>query len=103
MNKHHIEVVNVPSQSVSQPFLSNVKPSTINDSLNSYSEYDSLMGHGNDFILVAFRGKLLVNYDYTIDSNNKNRLNVDLRIVQKDRENPENDLDVSASIPEGTK
>ena len=66
------------------------------------NEYDYLMGlgRGNDLILAAFRGKFLVNYDLTIDSNNNNRLNVDLRIVQKDSKNPENEIDVIASIPE---
>ena len=63
LHKHHIEVVNVSLQSVGQPFLSNVKPSTINDSLNSYShdEYKALIaliGRENEIILVA-KGKQL--------------------------------------------
>lgn len=58
------------------------------------------MGRGNDLILAAFRGKFLVNYELTIDSNNNNRLNVDLRMIQKDSKNPENNHDVIASIPE---
>ena len=63
LHKHNIEVVNLPSESVVQPFLSNVKPSTINDSLNSYSydEYKALIaliGRENEIILVA-KGKQL--------------------------------------------
>lgn len=101
LHKHHIEVVNVPSKSVGQPFLSNVKPSTINPSLNSYShdEYKALMGREGEIILVAFRGKFLVEYKLGVDKKTT-RLNANLRIVKKEPTNPAEELDVRASIPE---
>ena len=54
LQKHSIEVVNLSSQ----PFLSNIKSSTINDNLNSYNEYKNLIalkGHQNNIILVTKR------------------------------------------------
>lgn len=100
LNKHHIEVINGRSQSVGQPFLFNSKSSTINDSLNSYSqdEYDYLMGHGNDLILV-FRGKAVSEPDLEIDNETK-RFNLTLRIAKIDSTNPAEELDVRVSMPE---
>jgi len=57
------------------------------------------MGHGNDLILVAFRGKFLSEYNLEVDDKNR-RLNANLRIVKKDSTNPAEELDVRASIPE---
>ena len=57
------------------------------------------MGHGNDLILVAFRGKFLSEYDLEVDNKTK-RFNANLRIVKKDSTNPAEELDVRASIPE---
>lgn len=102
LENYHTEVVNgnLPWQSVGQPFLSNLHPAILNDSFNSDSEYDSLLGVENDLIFVAFRGKFLVNYDLTIDSTTNNSLNADLRIIKRDSQNPKNELDVRAWIPE---
>lgn len=58
------------------------------------------MGRRNDLILEAFQGKFLVKYDLTIDSNNNNRLNADLRIIKRDNKNRDDELDVRASIIE---
>lgn len=98
LHKHHIEVVNVPSQSVGQPFLSNVKPSTINDSLNSYShdEYKALIGREDEVISVAFRGKFIAEYNLAMYKKTK-RMNVNLRIVKKDPINAADELDVRES------
>jgi hypothetical protein len=55
----------------------------------------------NDLILaaLAFPGKFLVEYKVEMDAKTS-RLNANLRIVKKDKTNPEKELDVRASIPE---
>lgn len=77
------------------------QPSTINGSLNSYShdEYNALIGSEDEIVLVAFRGKFLVDYKVRMDKTT-NLFNANLHLVKKDSTHPEEELDVRASIPE---
>ena len=70
---------------------------TIYNSFNSESEYNSLMGQGNDLILAFRPGKVLIYYEVQVDENNNSRRNADLRIIKEDKNGL---MDVTASIPE---
>ena len=69
-----------------------------NQKLDVNAEYQALIGYGQDkVILAAFRGKFLVNFDVNVEDN---RLNANFRIFQRNPDEPSENLDLTASIPE---
>ena len=69
-----------------------------NQKLDVNAEYQALIGSGQEkVILAAFRGKLLVNFDVTVEDN---RLNANFRIFQRNPNEASENLDLTASIPE---
>jgi hypothetical protein len=69
-----------------------------NQKLDVNAEYQALIGYGQDkVILTAFRGKFLVNFDVNVEDN---RLNANFRIFQRNPDEPSENLDLTASIPE---
>jgi len=64
------------------------------------AEYRALIGSGQDkVILAAFRGKFLVNFDVNVEEKT-HRLNANFRIFQRNPDEPSENLDLTASIPE---
>lgn len=64
------------------------------------AEYEALIGSDQDkVILAAFRGKLLVNFDVNVEEKTKS-LNANFRIFHRNPDEPSENLDLSASIPE---
>ena len=71
-----------------------------NKKLDVNEEYRALIGSGHDkVILAAFRGKFLVNFDVNLEEKT-NRLNANFRIFQRNPDEPSENLDLTASIPE---
>lgn len=71
-----------------------------NQKLDVNEEYRALIGSGHDkVILTAFRGKFLVNFDVNLEEKT-NRLNANFRIFQRNPDEPSENLDLTASIPE---
>jgi hypothetical protein len=71
-----------------------------NQKLDVNEEYRALIGSGQDkVILAAFRGKFLVNFDVNLEEKT-NRLNANFRIFQRNPDEPSENLDLTASIPE---
>lgn len=69
-----------------------------NQKLDVNAEYQALIGYGQDkVILTAFRGKFLVNFDVNVEDN---RLNANFRIFQRNPDEPSENLDLTALIPE---
>ena len=71
-----------------------------NQKLDVNAEYRALIGSGQDkVILAAFRGKFLVNFDVNLEEKT-DRLNANFRIFQRNPDEPSENLDLTASIPE---